>query len=81
MNDSTGKRKSFFPNNKIFYDLILIFIFIAVSLVLLFVYKATQTDGAYAEVFINGEKTGSYPLSEDIEIPIHTGEDGYNILI
>lgn len=43
-------------------------------------YQKMTTDHAVASIYIDGNLTGSYPLSEDNEITIDAG-DGYNRLI
>lgn len=44
--------------------------------VLFFIYEA----GGYAEIYVDGEMMGRYPLSEDAEITV-PAEGGYNVIV
>lgn len=69
---SNGKRK--IRNTVILAAVILI---IAVA-GLLFI-KLTKTEGSIVVVKIDGVQTAAYPLSENTEVEINTGENGENI--
>ncbi len=69
---SNGKRK--IRNTVILAAVILI---IAVA-GLLFI-KLTKTEGSIVVVKIDGVQTAAYPLSENTEVEIKTGENGENI--
>ncbi len=62
-------------------DILLIFGVIAAALLFAAVYFATQKDGAYALVLKDGQEIGRYALSENITVPIKTGEEVTNTLV
>ena len=68
-------------NRKLRNDIILAvaIIFIAAAWLLLFVLN--REEGSTVSVKIDGKQTASYPLAENIEVPIITGENDEHINI
>ncbi len=62
-------------------DILLIIGVIAAALLFAAVYFATQRDGSYALVLKDGKEIGKYALSENITVPIKTGEEVTNTLV
>lgn len=57
-------------------DLILVAAIVLIAAAGFLLYRANREPGAFAAVKINGTVTEMYPLSENAEIPITTGEKG-----
>lgn len=70
-----GKR-----NKNIINDFLLISGLLILSCFLLLLQYLLKKPGAYVYVTVEGEQVGSYPLTEEKQIPIHT-ERGYNLLV
>lgn len=69
------------PQKRCRNDIFLILgILLAVS-IFAFVYFLTQKDGAYAIILKDGEKIGSFSLSQNKKIPIMDGEKVTNTLV
>ena len=43
--------------------------------------RLSREKGALAIVYVNGERTAEYPLSEDTTVTLHAPNGGYNILV
>ena len=71
-----NKKQSFFSKYK--NDLIVIVALILLSVLFLLFSNIFKKDGAYAEVTVNGEVVGSYPLVSD---GTYTLNGGTNILV
>ena len=61
-------------------DILLIAGVLSIILIVAFIYSLTRKEGAYAVVLKDNEEIGSYPLSENIQIPIKKGDKVTNIL-
>lgn len=67
--------------NKRRNDLLLAGSLLLVALIGFWVFRLTLTDGAYVTVSVDGAETARYPLNEDRDTVIATGEDGINRLV
>ena len=73
--DKTDRKK------RIRADILLIAGLLLLSLGLFAYQRLSRETGALAVVYVNGERSGAYPLSEDAEIRLSAWEgDGYNVL-
>lgn len=75
-------RKEFFSNTNrksLLNDLVLIFAVLAVAVIALFVFKATQKEGNSVIVTVDGVKKAEYRLDTNIKQTINT-ENGKNTL-
>lgn len=57
-------------------DLILVAAILLIAAAGFLLYRANRQPGAFAAVKVDGEVTETYPLSENVEVPITTGEGG-----
>lgn len=57
-------------------DMILVAVILLIAAAGFLLYCANREPGAFAAVKINGAVTETYPLSENAEVPITTGENG-----
>ncbi len=62
-------------------DIILVAIIVLIATVGLLLLNIFKTEGSFAVVKIDGKETERYPLSENIEVVIKTGDDGKNTLV
>ena len=62
-------------------DVLLIAALLVVALGFFAVRRLSRKDGALAVVYVNGERTAEYPLSEDAAETLHAPNGGYNILV
>ena len=62
-------------------DVLLIAALLVVALGFFAVRRLSRKDGALAVVYVNGERTAEYPLSEDTAVTLHAPNGGYNILV
>ena len=62
-------------------DVLLIAALLVVALGFFAVRRLSRKDGALAVVYVNGERTAEYPLSEDAAVTLHAPNGGYNILV
>ena len=72
-----------FKSKKLRNDCILILGIVILALVIFICFKAFQKDGQYVSVVIDGVEENCFPLSENIEHTIISGEKGefYNVLV
>ena len=61
-------------------DVLLIAALLVVALGFFAVQRLSRKDGALAVVYVNGERTAEYPLSEDTTVTLHA-PNGYNLLV
>ncbi|MBQ8202994.1 MAG: NusG domain II-containing protein [Clostridia bacterium] len=62
-------------------DILLILGVIAALVLFAAIYFTTQKQGEYAVVLKNGEEIGSYPLSQNLTVPIKDGDKITNTLV
>lgn len=62
-------------------DVLLIAALLVVALGFFAVRRLSRKDGALAVVYVNGERTAEYSLSEDAAVTLHAPNGGYNILV
>lgn len=62
-------------------DVLLIAALLVVALGFFAVQRLSRKDGALAVVYVNGERTAEYPLSEDTTVTLYAPNGGYNILV
>ena len=62
-------------------DIILVAIIVLIATAGLLLLNVFKTEGSFAVVKIDGKETERYPLSENIEVVIKTGDDGKNTLV
>ena len=62
-------------NRKLRNDVILAVVIVLIAAAGLLVFVLNREEGATVSVKIDGEQVAVYPLSEDREIPIKTGEN------
>ena len=62
-------------------DIILVVVVLIVAAAGIFLLNHFKTDGVYAVVKIDGVETARYPLSQNIEKVIETGDNGKNTLV
>lgn len=43
--------------------------------------RLTRQNGALAVIYVNGERTAAYPLSEDTTVTLHAPNGGCNVLV
>ena len=58
---------------RLLFDALLAASLLAIALIVYFVIGLMREDGAYADVYVNGELCASYPLDTDGEYPINGG--------
>ncbi len=64
---------------KVKNDLILVGVVLSLSIIGFLIFKLTMKDGNLVSVSINGEEKCVYPITDNIETDIITGENGKNI--
>lgn len=64
---------------KVKNDLILVGVVLSLSIIGFLIFKLTMKDGNLVSVSINGEEKYVYPITDNIETDIITGENGKNI--
>jgi hypothetical protein len=62
-------------------DIILVVVVLIVAAAGIFLLNHFKTDGVYAVVKLDGVETARYPLSQNIEKVIETGDNGKNTLV
>ena len=62
-------------------DLLLIAALLALALGMFLVQHLHRVKGAYAVVYVNGERTAAYPLSEDTTVTLRAPNGGKNVLV
>ena len=65
-----------FKSKKVRNDCILILAILFCALLVFICYKAFQKDGQYVSVLIDGQEENCFPLGENIEHTIISGENG-----
>lgn len=69
------------PRRKVFHDILLVLGILLLAVGGLLLLRFTGTPGERAVVLIDGKETASYPLSQDVETVIRTGEETNTLLI
>ena len=64
---------------KVKNDLILVGVVLSLSIIGFLIFKLTMKNGNLVSVSINGEEKYVYPITDNIETDIITGENGKNI--
>ena len=69
------------PRRKVRNDILLIVAVLLLAAIAFLLFHFTGTQGDRVVVLIGGERTASYPLSEDLEMVIRTGEESNTLVI
>ena len=62
-------------------DVLLIAALLVLALGIFAVQRLSREEGALAVVYVNGERTAAYPLSEDTTVTLHAPNGGENVLV
>ena len=69
------------PRRRVRNDILLIVAVLLLAVIGFLIFHFTGTEGDRVVVLISGEQTASYPLSQDLETVIRTGEESNTLVI